>query len=100
MIGRGVYILYIVQGFSSWLSKNRDENPRMRALFGGDFELKILRMRGFSSRFLDNQLENPCILYIWTFFLNQSFISKNTHFERSILTQIGFSSNLMASGTA
>ena len=28
--------------------------------FGGDFELKILRMRGFSSRFLDNQLENAC----------------------------------------
>ena len=34
------------------------------------------------------------------FFWNQSFISKNTRFERSILTQIGFSSNLMASGTA
>ena len=34
------------------------------------------------------------------FFWNQSLISKNTHFERSILTQIGFSSNLMASGTA
>ena len=34
------------------------------------------------------------------FFLNQSFISQNTHFQRSILTQIGFSSNLMASGTA
>ena len=28
--------------------------------FGGDFELKILRMRGFSSRFLDNQPENCC----------------------------------------
>ena len=42
-----------------------------------------------------------CILYIvWTFFWNQSFISKNTHFERSILTQIGFSLYLMASGTA
>ena len=38
------------------------------------------------------------ILYIvWTFFWNQSLISKNTHFEMSIL--IGFSSNLMASGT-
>ena len=36
---------------------------------------------------------------VWTFFWNQSFISKNTHFEMSILTQIGFSSNLMASGT-
>ena len=34
------------------------------------------------------------------FFWNQSFISQNTHFQRSILTQIGFSSNLMASGTA
>ena len=34
------------------------------------------------------------------FFWNQYFISKNTHFERSILTQIGFSSNLMASDTA
>ena len=34
------------------------------------------------------------------FFGTNFFISKNTHFERSILTQIGFSSNLMASGTA
>ena len=34
------------------------------------------------------------------FFWNQSFISQNTHFQRSILTHIGFSSNLMASGTA
>ena len=34
------------------------------------------------------------------FFLDQSFISQNTHFQRSILTQIGFSSNLMASGIA
>ena len=30
--------------------------------FGGDFELKILCMRGFSSRFLDNQPENCCKL--------------------------------------
>ena len=38
--------------FSDWLSKNCDENPHMRiATFGGDFELKILRMR----RILDNQ---------------------------------------------
>ena len=38
-----------------------------------------------------------CILYIYQdFFWNQSFISKNTHFERSVLTQIGLSSNLMA----
>ena len=34
---------------------------RACAPFGGDFELKILRMRGFSSRFLDNQPENCCI---------------------------------------
>ena len=34
------------------------------------------------------------------FFWNQTFISQNTHFQRSMLTQIGFSSNLMASGTA
>ena len=34
------------------------------------------------------------------FFWNQSFISQNAHFQRSILTHIGFSSNLMASGTA
>ena len=38
-------------------------------------------------------------IIVWTFFWNQSFISKNTHFEMSILTQISFSSNLMASGT-
>ena len=29
--------------------------------FDGDFELKIMRMRGFSSQFLDNQPENRCI---------------------------------------
>ena len=34
------------------------------------------------------------------FFWNQSFISQNTHFQSSISTQTGFSSNLMASGTA
>ena len=34
------------------------------------------------------------------FFWNQSFISQNTHFQSSVSTQIGFSSNLMASGTA
>ena len=33
-------------------------------------------------------------------FWNQSFISQNTHFQSSISTQIGFSSNLMASDTA
>ena len=41
------------------------------------------------------------LLYIYLhFFWNQTFISENTHFQRSILTQIGFSSNFMASGTA
>ena len=34
------------------------------------------------------------------FFWNQTFIFQNTHFHRSILTQIGFSSNLMACGIA
>ena len=34
------------------------------------------------------------------FFWNQTFIFQNTHFQRSILTQIGFLSNLVASGTA
>ena len=28
--------------------------------FDGDFDLKIMRMREFSSRFLDNQPENRC----------------------------------------
>ena len=28
--------------------------------FDGDFELKIMRMRGFSSQFLDNQPKNRC----------------------------------------
>ena len=31
--------------------------------FGGDFELKILRMREFSSQFLDNQPENCCTVF-------------------------------------
>ena len=35
---------------------------RACALFWWDFELQILRMRGFSSRFLDNQPENCCSL--------------------------------------
>ena len=48
-------IIYNILRFSGWLSKNRDENPRT---LDGHFELKIMRMRGFSSRFLDNQPEN------------------------------------------
>ena len=41
------------------VQKLRRESTHARP-FGGDFELKILRMRGFSSRFLDNQPENCC----------------------------------------
>ena len=47
-----------LQEFLGWLSKNCDENPRP---FGGEFELKMLRMRGFSSQFLDNQPKNSCM---------------------------------------
>ena len=41
-----------------------------------------------------------CVLYIYIsgVFWGTNLLSP--HFERSILTQIGFSSNLMASGTA
>ena len=39
-------------------------------------------------------------IYIWTFFGTNLLSPKIHHFQRSILTQIGFSSNLMASGTA
>ena len=99
VIGHGVYTGSFQVGCPKIATRIRACAP-----FWWDFELKILRMRGFSSRFLDNQPENCCIIYIvyksGLFFWNQSFISKNTHFERSILTQIGFSSNLMASGTA
>ena len=49
--------------FQLVVQKSRRESAHARP-FGGNFELKILRMRGFSSRFLDNQLENPCIQYI------------------------------------
>ena len=41
------------------VQKLRRESAHART-FGGDFGLKILRMRGFSSRFLDNQPENCC----------------------------------------
>ena len=41
------------------VQKSRRESTHAHS-FGGDFELKILRMRGFSSRFLDNQPENCC----------------------------------------
>ena len=42
-----------------WLvvQKSRRESAHARTL-DGHFELKIMRMRGFSSRFLDNQPEN------------------------------------------
>ena len=41
------------------VQKSRRESAHVRP-FGGDFELKILRVRGFSLRSLDNQLENCC----------------------------------------
>ena len=43
--------------FSLAVQKLRRESAHART-FGGDFELKILHMRAFSSRFLDNQPEN------------------------------------------
>ena len=55
--------------------------------------------RACASKGLCDRSWCPYIIYCLDFFWNQSFISKNTHFEMSILTQIGFSSNLMASGT-
>ena len=69
VIGRGVHILYIYP------------------------------VRACASKGLCDRSWCPYIIYCLDFFWNQSFISKNTHFEMSILTQIGFSSNLMASGT-
>ena len=45
--------------FRLLVQKSRRESTHARP-FGGDFELKILRMRKFSSRFLDNQPENCC----------------------------------------
>ena len=41
-------------------------------------------------------------IYIIIYYISAKLFSifQNTHFQRSILTQIGFSSNLMASGTA
>ena len=44
-----------------WLvvQKLRRESVHART-FDGNFELKIMRMRGFSSQFLDNQPENRC----------------------------------------
>ena len=55
--------------------------------------------RACASKGLCDRSWCPYSIYCLDFFWNQSFISKNTHFEMSILTQIGFSSNLMASGT-
>ena len=55
--------------------------------------------RACASKGLCDRSWCPYIIYCLDFFWNQSFISKNAHFEMSILTQIGFSSNLMASGT-
>ena len=45
--GTGIFRLVV--------QKLRRESAHARP-FGGDFELKMLRMRGFSSQFLDNHL--------------------------------------------
>ena len=62
--GLGVSVACIVENtntgvFQLVVQKSRRESAHACPL-GGNFELKNLRMRGFSSRFLDNQLENPC----------------------------------------
>ena len=44
--------------FKSVVLKSRRESAHART-FGGDFELKILRMRGFSSRFWTMDLKSP-----------------------------------------
>ena len=51
--------------FKSVVLKSRRESAHART-FGGDFELKNLRMRGFSSRFWTMDLKSPvwlcCVL--------------------------------------
>ena len=44
--------------FKSVVLKSRRESAHART-FGGDFELKFLRMRGFSSRFWTMDLKSP-----------------------------------------
>ena len=48
--------------FKSVVLKSRRESAHART-FGGDFELKILRMRGFSSRFWTMDLKSPVLTF-------------------------------------
>ena len=48
--------------FKSVVLKSRRESAHART-FGGDFELKILRMRGFSSRFWTMDLKSPVLRF-------------------------------------
>ena len=45
-------------------------------------------------------ISRVCPVSINLHFFGTNLLSQNTHFQSSILTQIGFSSNLMASDTA
>ena len=103
------------RGFRLVVQKLRRESAHART-FGGDFGLKILRMRGFSSWFLDNQPENCCmwsvvtrarmreqgvmwsvVVSCYNIYLQGLFsIFQNTHFQTPISAQEGFSSNLIA----
>ena len=49
--------------FKSVVLKSRRESAHART-FGGDFELKTLRMRGFSSRFWTMDLKFPVEKYV------------------------------------
>ena len=63
--------------------------------------LPIITPRAHAQRGVKCSVVGGVLIYInLQFFWNQSFISQNTHFQSSISTQIGFSSNLMASGIA
>ena len=74
-------------------------HPSYACLFSLPFLYYYYPARACASKGL---CDRSWCLYIISldFFWNQSFISQNTHFQRSILTQIGFSSNLMASSIA
>ena len=50
------------------VQKLRRESAHARP-FGGDFELKILRMRGFSSQFLDNKPKTPVTIILHYYLL-------------------------------
>ena len=60
--------------FKSVVLKSRRESAHART-FGGDFELKILRMRRFSSRFWTMDLKSPVYIVVVSldFFLEPIF---------------------------